>query len=517
MDLVLGDVAFEGAQAEVAAVVVEAADRHHRVAAGRELDARGVLRARGGRHPAVGRRIALEGPDKCAAGLAAAGLRAGGAGGRVTRPARARDEPPGASAGSAAPEPPPNRATPEPPPNRATPEPPPNRATPEPPPNRAAPEPVPPTAPAPGPPRNRATPEPVPPGAPPPAPPPMLCASAGPADGIEPVCAVLIVCAAYAAGPARQAITPRTSGDRADAPRAARRATGAASRPSTAEPAATSDHGAQPRLPGRRPREQRVRPAGGARDGERREHARGEGVAVRPQQRASDRDERGDRRRERDRVVGVDHALAEAEHDRGDEQPAAPQQQRRARAVGARRAPARPQPERASASSAAGQQPGGLAAHQVVEQAQHARSTPLKLPPPPPPPGPPLAKIRSEAVVAGDQVEDAVVGRAVDERPRARRPERDDRDPPAGARGSAPRRRASSCQIRRRRPRRRGDQVDERERRQHEERLQHLRQEGEPDQRPGRRGSSGCRPARARGSGSRRSRPAAGPAARRGC
>jgi hypothetical protein len=80
------------------------------------------------------------------------------------------------------------------------------------------------------------------------------------------------------------------------------------------------------------------------------------------------------------------------------------------------------------------QQPGRLTAHQVVEEAQEA-GLPLK----PTPPAAaaaaraPTAEDPAEAVVAEDQVEDVVVGRAVDERARARRQQRDDRDPPPAA------------------------------------------------------------------------------------
>ena len=69
------------------------------------------------------------------------------------------------------------------------------------------------------------------------------------------------------------------------------------------------------------------------------ERAREEVLATLPQHDGAHADEGADRGCERDRVVRVDDALPEAERDSGDEQPAAPQEERGARPVGAGCAP----------------------------------------------------------------------------------------------------------------------------------------------------------------------------------
>ena len=88
----------------------------------------------------------------------------------------------------------------------------------------------------------------------------------------------------------------------------------------------------------------------------------------------------------------------------------------------------------------------------------------------------------AEAVVAERQLEDRVVLAAADVGAAARRPERDDRDPPAG-RGEH---RAEPDQQVTEPLEERGvreEQVDQAERGDHQERLQHLGEEGQPDQR----------------------------------
>ena len=94
-----------------------------------------------------------------------------------------------------------------------------------------------------------------------------------------------------------------------------------------------------------------------------------------PEQHAAHAHERADRRRERDRVVGVDDPGREAEDQRGDGERAAPEQQRRARAVGApaRHGEGEPRDEQ---DQRRGKQPRDLAAEAGVEQAGRARSVP---------------------------------------------------------------------------------------------------------------------------------------------
>src|SRR5271169_3057821 len=108
----------------------------------------------------------------------------------------------------------------------------------------------------------------------------------------------------------------------------------------------------------------------------------------------------------------MDDALSKAEDDGGDDQPAAPQEQCSARPVGARSSPARP--DAAEEREQRGRkQPRGLAAHQIVEQAQRAGCT-TEASATPTPARTAASEDASEPVVAEDQVEDAVVGRAVD-------------------------------------------------------------------------------------------------------
>src|SRR6185437_10168949 len=73
VDLALGDHRLELGQRGGRVGAVEAADRHHRVAAGGELDRRGRLRADGRRGPLVPRRVLLKQLDQRAADLGAAG------------------------------------------------------------------------------------------------------------------------------------------------------------------------------------------------------------------------------------------------------------------------------------------------------------------------------------------------------------------------------------------------------------------------------------------------------------
>ena len=138
----------------------------------------------------------------------------------------------------------------------------------------------------------------------------------------------------------------------------------------------------------------------------------------------------------------------------------------------------------ASAISAAGMQPGDLAAHQAVEQpgqARRAREADAAAT------APARAAARGadavEAVVAEHQLQQRVVGRAADVRPRRGRPELDDGHEPARRDDH---REAAEHELPEPPPDRgrRADQVDQGERRQDEERLQHLGQEREADERP---------------------------------
>ena len=163
-----------------------------------------------------------------------------------------------------------------------------------------------------------------------------------------------------------------------------------------------------------------------------------------------------------DRVVRVDDALAEAEHRAGHHEPAAPEQQRgRVRSV---RLARHVQHEAGDEEDQrGGQQPRGLAAELGVEQAQPAgRAPPAAGLAPAADAAGLVAGQPAEAVVAEDQVEDAVVLRAADVGPRRRRHQLDDRHPPAGGHEQ---RHAGEHEL----PEpaaelgRAGDQVDERE------------------------------------------------------
>ena len=103
---------------------------------------------------------------------------------------------------------------------------------------------------------------------------------------------------------------------------------------------------------------------------EHRARQRGRGADIEPvppQQCCTDADARTDRRRERHRVVGVHDAVGEAEHRRGDEQPAAPQDQRRPRSVGAGCTPRDDQAGH-EADHRRGQQPRDVQPHSRAEQ-----------------------------------------------------------------------------------------------------------------------------------------------------
>src|SRR5262249_38672223 len=139
-------------------------------------------------------------------------------------------------------------------------------------------------------------------------------------------------------------------------------------------------------------------------------------VSPAPQVDGADAQQRTDRRGEGGGVVGGGDAPAEADGQAGDDQPAAPQP---GGGPGAG-LPGRPERDRqqgAQQDEGGGQQPGDLAAEAVVEQAGEPGDAPA--------PsaggahvGPDAADLvavqPAEAVVAEDQVHDAVVLRAAD-------------------------------------------------------------------------------------------------------
>lgn len=88
---------------------------------------------------------------------------------------------------------------------------------------------------------------------------------------------------------------------------------------------------------------------------------------VLPQQCCADSDAGCDRGRERDRVVGVDDAVGEAENQCGYDQPAAPQDERGPCGVGARRAPSENQAGH-QADHRGRQQPRNVQAHSGAKQ-----------------------------------------------------------------------------------------------------------------------------------------------------
>ena len=127
-----------------------------------------------------------------------------------------------------------------------------------------------------------------------------------------------------------------------------------------------------------------------------------------PQHAATHADQRTDRGGERNRVVGVDDALPEAEHEPGDEEPSAPEDERGTHAVGARE-PAAPCDAGDEKDQCRGQQPRDLRAELRTEHACDAGRAPHSglttratdtagL----------VARQPAEAVVAEDEIEDAV-------------------------------------------------------------------------------------------------------------
>ena len=151
-----------------------------------------------------------------------------------------------------------------------------------------------------------------------------------------------------------------------------------------------------------------------------------------PQEGAAHPDQGADGRGQDHRVVRVDDALGVAEDQPGQEEPAPEEQEGRPGAVGAGRPAGHPQ-DGHQADQRTGDQPGDLAAERLGEQPVPSGRAPHGA-------GGPaaadaallVAAEAADAVVAEDQVEDVVVGRAPDVRPGGRRGQLHDGHPPAG-------------------------------------------------------------------------------------
>ncbi len=229
----------------------------------------------------------------------------------------------------------------------------------------------------------------------------------------------------------------------------------------------------EPRLPVGPP-EQREGPGGGERARDRQQAAGHQALAVAPEDVGADADAGGDRRGEGDGVVGVEDPGHQAEGQPGDHAPAEPHHQ-----PGQHTAVPSGEPEGARAQDhGGGDQPGHLAADVAGEHPQQPGLAPTH-----------AAADRSglgagqpaEAVVAEGQLEDRVVLRAADVGPRARRPQRDDRHPPATGEQHRAERDQQVAEPGQQRAL--GEQqVRQGEGRQDQERLQHLGQEGQPHQ-----------------------------------
>ena len=178
----------------------------------------------------------------------------------------------------------------------------------------------------------------------------------------------------------------------------------------------------------------------------------------------------------------MDDPLRVAQDETGDDEPGSPEEDTGSAAVRSRCAARCPE-ECGEEHECGGEQPGDLRAHLRPEEPRDPGRPPISGASgsaaddaPRLVPGEP-----AEAVVAEDQAEDAVVLRAAYVRPARGGPERDGGDPPA--RGDDER--SSGCeQLTDSTPeRRRGcDEIDESEARDDEERLQHLREEGQADE-----------------------------------
>ena len=229
----------------------------------------------------------------------------------------------------------------------------------------------------------------------------------GPAVTIEPACGVAAVCTAQAVDPNSETTTPPIAAAREDlAPSDARPEQDHCGR----DDGADRDDRPQPCVPTRSAREQRRRPERGDEDRGGADGAREERLAVLPHEVRPDADERGDRGRERNRVVLVEDPLHQAEHNRGDDEPPAPHDDRGTGRVGAGRTARHPQAGDGE-EQCRGHQPRDLTTDHPVEHAREASAAPhtgadaAGL----------LTRQPAEAVVAERELEDAVVLRAPDE------------------------------------------------------------------------------------------------------
>ncbi len=229
------------------------------------------------------------------------------------------------------------------------------------------------------------------------------------------------------------------------------------------------------------------------------EHPGGDqGVAVPPQHQRAGPDEGAERGCQGHGVVRVEDPGHEAEGEAGDEQPAEPERESSAHRQGAAAA-GEPEPGPAE-DQRGGDDPGDLGADLGAEHPEQPGRAPLATRRAA---GADRAGLRTvqpaEAVVAEGQLEDRVVLRATDVGARRRGPDADDRDPPAG-RQDRPGRRAEQVEEPSAPARAGVQRVDRDQCRDHQERLQHLRQEREADQDAG-EGEPASRTAAGIGSG----------------
>ncbi len=245
---------------------------------------------------------------------------------------------------------------------------------------------------------------------------------------------------------------------------------------------AETDHGdqpAQPRQVVRSTRQQEHVERRGHRDRAGQRHGGGVRRAAPPQQHGADADERGHRGREGHGVVGVEDPCHVTERQRGHGQPSTPHQQGRAHAVGARCPPGDPQAG-AQQQQRGREQPGDLPAHLRGQHPQQPGLAPAASAATTDRAGL-VAREPAEPVVAEGQLEHRVRLGAADVGTVARGPQLHERHPPTGAqqqRGEPGEQVADPLAERHRS----GEQVDQHEGGQDQERLEHLRQEGQPEE-----------------------------------
>ena len=229
----------------------------------------------------------------------------------------------------------------------------------------------------------------------------------GPAVTIEPACGVAAVCTAQAVEPNSETTTPPIAAAAKTLPRATRGPSKITAAVTTAPTVMTGrSHAFQPGARASNADDQNAVTRTAAAP----TSAREERLAVLPHEMRPDAHERGDRRRERDRVVLVEDPLHQAEHERGDDEPAAPHDDRGAGRVGAGHAARHPQAGDGE-EQGCGHQPRDLTADHPVEHPRETSAAPHT--------GADAAGLLTgqptEAVVAERELEDAVVLRAPDE------------------------------------------------------------------------------------------------------